>query len=429
MVIFVGFQVLADEDTRETIDLMHRMTRTATTHPAPPPVHDPSLVVTDITRPERTVKEDEEEEEEEVRSNVSPVENKPVSLLKQSKYPALNQMLGNCSYVKLRSSHQALLRCRIDAVVKQITSLRASAMNCFYARIEELGIEASTPSLLLENAKEIVAHHKKITAECAALESEITALEMSNQQLELKVRRRDELDSAKSVNNSGALSDANSQLLSSLCAANSLILAENFQALAAHNKSLLNRVAQLVEKSDTVGTESGNLGTATQDGLLSPQSEDNTVLAFSSAPGAFGRRTPPQTSTVSLSASSTPMKRSRQRQVRGGVLNKKPLSGSNKQPTDPIEDEEMERKIQDIVAKALEVDSAAKCAEKERRARGEKRKEKCTLAGVRSATDVVISTDKPATLSSASLPPSVSTEGSGIEAEIRIPCTVSSALI
>lgn len=36
-------------------------------------------------------------------------------------------------------------------------------MNCFYARIEELGIEASTPSSLLENAKEIVAHHKKIT--------------------------------------------------------------------------------------------------------------------------------------------------------------------------------------------------------------------------------------------------------------------------
>lgn len=49
------------------------------------------------------------------------------------------------------------------------------------------------------------------------------------------------------------------------------------------------------------------------------------------------------------------MKRSRQRQVRSGIANKKPLSGSNKQPSDPKEDEEMERKIQDIVAKALEV--------------------------------------------------------------------------
>lgn len=71
---------------------------------------------------------------------------------------------------------------------------------------------------------------------------------MSNQQLEIKVRRREELESAKNANNTAALSNTNTQLLNSLCAANSLVLAENFQALTAHNKNLLNRVAQLADK-------------------------------------------------------------------------------------------------------------------------------------------------------------------------------------
>lgn len=80
------------------------------------------------------------------------------------------------------------------------------------------------------------------------MESEITALEMSNQQLEMKVRRREEMESAKNANNVATLSNANNQLLNSFCAVNSLTLAENFQALAAHNKNLLNRVAQLSDK-------------------------------------------------------------------------------------------------------------------------------------------------------------------------------------
>lgn len=71
---------------------------------------------------------------------------------------------------------------------------------------------------------------------------------MSNQQLEIKVRRREELESAKNANNTATLSNTNTQLLNSLCAANSLVLAENFQALTAHNKNLLNRVAQLADK-------------------------------------------------------------------------------------------------------------------------------------------------------------------------------------
>lgn len=70
---------------------------------------------------------------------------------------------------------------------------------------------------------------------------------MSNQQLEIKVRRRDELESAKNANNA-ALSNSNSQLLNALCAANSLILAENYPALASQNKNFLNRLTQLTDK-------------------------------------------------------------------------------------------------------------------------------------------------------------------------------------
>lgn len=65
---------------------MHRMTRTATAHPASPPVHDPSLVLADITHPEQM-------EQQTISGNISPVEDK-AELLQQSKYPALNQMLG-----------------------------------------------------------------------------------------------------------------------------------------------------------------------------------------------------------------------------------------------------------------------------------------------------------------------------------------------
>uniref|UniRef100_A0AAF5Q315 Histone-lysine N-methyltransferase, H3 lysine-79 specific n=1 Tax=Wuchereria bancrofti TaxID=6293 RepID=A0AAF5Q315_WUCBA len=442
-------KAFADDETRETIDLMHRMTRTATTHTASP-VPDPSLVyVSDISHPE----EMDRDVLDQAVNDDSTIENKPELLLQQSKYPALNQMLESMrimfeaqlekmkaenfaddirTQIELQKSYRNLLRSRIDAITKQITNLRSSGMNCFYARIEELGIEASTPSLLLENAKEIVAHHKKITAECAALESEITALEMSNQQLEIKVRRREELESAKNASNTANLSNANTQLLNSLCAANSLVLAENFQALTAHNKNLLNRVAQLTDKGDIIAnaaTDVSNHGTSAQDGLLSPQS-DSTVLTFSSAPGGFGHQSSTQSTLTSLSVGATPLKRSRQRQIRNGVA-KKPLSGSNKQPSDPKEDEEMERKIQDIVAKALEVDSAAKCAEKERRARGEKRKEKSIIPGtVRSIADVTMpsvtllsSSEKPATLSCVPASTSITSDSEG-----RISCSASYTL-
>lgn len=72
---------------------MHRMTRTATTHTASP-VRDPSLVyVSDISHPEEM---DRDVLDQAVGDDaaIATIENKPELLLQQSKYPALNQMLG-----------------------------------------------------------------------------------------------------------------------------------------------------------------------------------------------------------------------------------------------------------------------------------------------------------------------------------------------
>lgn len=67
---------------------MHRMTRTATTHTASP-VRDPSLIyVSDISH---SVEIDRAMDDD---AAIATIENKPELLLQQSKYPALNQMLG-----------------------------------------------------------------------------------------------------------------------------------------------------------------------------------------------------------------------------------------------------------------------------------------------------------------------------------------------
>ncbi|KAI1730836.1 histone methylation protein DOT1 domain-containing protein [Ditylenchus destructor] len=77
-----------------------------------------------------------------------------------------------------------------------------------------------------------------------------------------------------------------------------------------------------------------------------------------------------------------------------------PVSSANKsrngptaknagQVEDPVKQEEIERQIQDIVERCLEVDSAAKCAEKERKARsGDRKREKSNSVASTSADSI-----------------------------------------
>uniref|UniRef100_A0A9J2P870 Histone-lysine N-methyltransferase, H3 lysine-79 specific n=1 Tax=Ascaris lumbricoides TaxID=6252 RepID=A0A9J2P870_ASCLU len=372
------------EETKEAIELMHDMTRTATARPTSP-VHESSLVVTDLSSSQLPVAPPSEAD-----GTIAQAET-----LHSSKYPALNLLLEwlrkcfeeqielmNCPDYMMHITNQidclriqqAAMHARIDSLTKQISQLLASGVSSLYARLDELGIEASTPSLLLESAKDIVARHKKITAECAALENEITALDLSNQQMEVRKRRREE--SASGERPLYAVSS-------------SLTLAENCQALENQNKNIMSRIAALAAKMEVLPNGDGTTIAQGHDVLMSATTEVHPTYTTALPTSAYNI---PRTIAAAAPTSTNALKRARSRSVRGGSSNKRVVSSSAKLPNDPKEEEEMERKIQDIVAKALEVDSAAKCAEKERRARGEKRKEKTTsvssvVSGMRRTDD------------------------------------------
>uniref|UniRef100_A0A914GR04 Histone-lysine N-methyltransferase, H3 lysine-79 specific n=1 Tax=Globodera rostochiensis TaxID=31243 RepID=A0A914GR04_GLORO len=83
-----------------------------------------------------------------------------------------------------------------------------------------------------------------------------------------------------------------------------------------------------------------------------------------------------------------------------GVGGKRGGQNAQKQQTadDPKKQEEIERQIQDIVAKALEVDSAAKYAEKERKARGGEKRSKDKNGSAAAVSTLIPSTSSTSTL-------------------------------
>lgn len=83
-----------------------------------------------------------------------------------------------------------------------------------------------------------------LQAECAAVESEITALELSNQQLEAKVRRREDAEVVNNSNTSGILTNSQGQLMNPLCT-NQILLADN---ISTAHKHLLSRLVQLTDQ-------------------------------------------------------------------------------------------------------------------------------------------------------------------------------------
>ncbi|VDK43913.1 unnamed protein product [Anisakis simplex] len=409
------------EETKEAIDLMHQMTRTATARPTSP-VRESSLIVTDLSTTAATIQQTVAPSLDADNANLTHSDT-----LHSSKYPALNlllEWLRKCyeahieamacpNYMARITSQidglrmqQASMHARIDSLHKQITQLLGSGVRCLHARLDELGIDANTPSLLLESAKDIVARHKKITAECAALENEITALDLSNKQMEVRKRRREESMSTANVPNERP----------PIYAPSIAIAAENYQALENQNKNIMNRMAALAAKMEVLPSGDG-VATCVGDATAT-QAHDISSSCASTASDIVQQHTTPSTlacyttnivssqpqSITSVSSTSqqqqqplitttNPLKRARSRTSRSGPANKRLISTSGKLPNDPKEEEEMERKIQDIVAKALEVDSAAKWAEKERRARGEKRKDKTSGNAVASASGAARRTD------------------------------------
>uniref|UniRef100_A0A183BNH5 Histone-lysine N-methyltransferase, H3 lysine-79 specific n=1 Tax=Globodera pallida TaxID=36090 RepID=A0A183BNH5_GLOPA len=109
---------------------------------------------------------------------------------------------------------------------------------------------------------------------------------------------------------------------------------------------------------------------------------------------------------VAALPTTVPRKPFRPRPARtSGVGGKRGGQNAQKQQTadDPKKQEEIERQIQDIVAKALEVDSAAKYAEKERKARGGEKRSKD-----KNGSAAAVSTSIPSTSSTSTLPATTS---------------------
>ncbi|XP_022101662.1 histone-lysine N-methyltransferase, H3 lysine-79 specific-like isoform X2 [Acanthaster planci] len=107
-----------------------------------------------------------------------------------------HQMLDFVTYMRspdyLRLLHVQLdqerarkdqLGARQEQLERQIDHLRQDSMKLLNIRLDELGIEAKTPSELVEKSKEIVGKHRELQLQCEALQHQIQSIEDANEKL------------------------------------------------------------------------------------------------------------------------------------------------------------------------------------------------------------------------------------------------------
>ncbi|KAK0425102.1 hypothetical protein QR680_009032 [Steinernema hermaphroditum] len=180
---------------------------------------------------------------------------------------------------------------RRDTLKKSVDQLVDSGVALLRERIHELGVDAATPAAFLDYAKEIVLAHKRKMARCAELETEITNLEIANEQLQKHLE------------------------------------------------------------------------------TVRPENPDQTPT----------EDVPPEapTATSPVTNGAAPAKKSRSRSSRNYSHKRSPAAAGKHQQEDTLKEKEVQMKIDLIVAEAMRVEKAAKCAEKERKAqRSDKKKEK-----------------------------------------------------
>ncbi|CAJ0944142.1 unnamed protein product, partial [Mesorhabditis belari] len=228
--------------------------------------------------------------------------------------------------VKQETNKRSELMERVRTSTAFVDNLLQQGVANLRARLLELDMsDVETPSELLNRSKQIVHNHKEVTQKCSALEAEVAALES---RLRAHAPYGDRL--IEKINNTDP---------------NLLIDPINPDPY--------------MELIQTACLESGCQIVPTR---LESEAEAHAQESMTS-PG------------VAVSAARRPRQRSR------ASASKRAAAGAKPEETS----EEMERQIQEIVQKALKVDSAAK--EKERRARGnpEKRGGKGANANVQQA--------------------------------------------
>ncbi|XP_038048561.1 histone-lysine N-methyltransferase, H3 lysine-79 specific-like isoform X2 [Patiria miniata] len=81
---------------------------------------------------------------------------------------------------RVRQMRKDQLDARQEQLEKQIEHLRYDSMKMLNVRLDELGIEAKTPSELVEKSKEIVGKHRELQLQCEALQHQIQSIEDAN---------------------------------------------------------------------------------------------------------------------------------------------------------------------------------------------------------------------------------------------------------
>uniref|UniRef100_A0A158R4C6 Histone-lysine N-methyltransferase, H3 lysine-79 specific n=1 Tax=Syphacia muris TaxID=451379 RepID=A0A158R4C6_9BILA len=335
------------EEHNESLGNLQNLNQNVVVQPSVSQETDPPLSRTEISSPSY--------------SSASPITQTGVTPpygVQPSKYPGLDQALelvrsyyeglldmmynnkeDYLARVKVEIDDQLAYRnallARKEGLERSINALLSMGVTRLRLRLQELNIEASCPAHLLERAKEIVEHHKKITATCAAMESEITSLELANQQLESKSKELDTSSNAGFISPDVVTNSSGSALSSS-----ELYAAEKNQMLR-NFKNSLNKVDTLAAMAESSVATTLQSRTA----LSSPHPETPNHMLAAANSSTF------PSNTVSTQNG----KRTRSRSSRGNATSKRVTLNVNKQVADPVNEEEVERTIKNIVAKALEV--------------------------------------------------------------------------
>ncbi|TKR93592.1 hypothetical protein L596_008014 [Steinernema carpocapsae] len=163
-------------------------------------------------------------------------------------------------------------------------------------------------------------------------------------------------------------------------------LEQSKEIVSTHKRSLArcaeleNEIANLEMHNEQLVRENQK-HTAKTEGVRLGASENSLPNQALTDPDASECPTSQSPLNTSNGSSAPPAKKSRNRSNRNYSHKRSPAAASKNLQEDPVKEKEVQMKIDLIVAEAMRVEKAAKCAEKERKAqRSDKKKEKTTIA-------------------------------------------------
>lgn len=336
-----------------------------------------------------------------------------VAFMRQFRMPEYRQYLMECCEKEVAKNKNLLLR--QEQLSRQINHLQEEGLDLLKCRISDLGLFATSPAELLNKAKEIVLHHKELQNKVNQLQGEVNGLEQQNQMYVNCIEEKD-----KEILQNGMLQSLGYPESQSAKETKENILREISSALT-HKRALLHECVRMeteisaivanippdralevilanrqihMEAATTITSPiAQTFGvTSTGENFMSSTPVTSGVPLKIESPNVFtfANATTSTTPTTTTPAVTTTSKRGRQNSGKTGRSPRRSKAtpapvrlgeGSQVTGSDGAacqNTDEIEEKIRDIVRKALSVDSAAKSAEKERRAarNAERRKEK-----------------------------------------------------